>query len=381
VSTLDASPGQVGLLGTLSTIAFLVVGLPAGAWVDRMRRRRVQVAADLARAVLLGSVPVAWWLDRLTLPQLYVVVLLTGVGTVFFDVAAQSFLPHVVGRPALVAANSRLAGVDAVNQVAGRSVGGVLVQAVTAPLAVGVNALTYLWSAACLLRIRRPEPPPVRRPDAHLGREMAEGLRFVLRHPLLRPIAAAGALTNFSVQLSVTMLPVLFVRELGLSAGVLGLYLATGGLGVFLGTAVARRIGRDLGYGRAMWMVGMVSAPAKLLIPLLDRGPMLWVAAAAWLLSTLQVGINNVLQVSLRQRATPDALLDRMNATMRFLLTGAVAAGAAAAGLLGELVGVRAALWVGAVGLALVWVPAYLSPLRTLRELPDQANLDPEGGR
>lgn len=372
MSELDAGPGQVGLLAALSTLAFLLVGLPAGAWVDRLRRRRVQVAADLGRAALLGSVPLAWALDRLTLTQLYAVVLAAGVGTVFFDVAAQSYLPHVVGRPALVEANSRLAAVDAANQVAGRGVGGYLVQLVAAPAAVAVNALTHLCSAVLLLRISRPEPPVARRPDAHLGREIAAGLRFVGRHPLLRPIAAAGALTNFSVQLSVTMLPVLFVRELGLSPGVLGLYLAGGGLGVLLGTTLARRIGRQLGFGRATWVVGLASAPVKLLIPLLDRGPMLWVAGAAWLLTTAQVGVNNVLQVSLRQRATPDALLGRMNATMRFLLTGAVATGAVAAGLLGELAGVRAALWVGAVGLALVWVPAYLSPLRTLRELPDQ---------
>jgi predicted MFS family arabinose efflux permease len=301
-----------------------------------------------------------------------VVVLLAGVATVFFEVAAQSYLPHVVGRPSLVAANARLGSMDAVNQVAGRSVGGYLVQVLTAPLAVAVNALTYLWSAFWLLRIDRPEPPPVRRPETHLVREVAEGLRFVFGHPLLRPIAIAGALTNFSVQVSVTMLPVVFVRELGLSPGVLGLYLAGGGLGVFLGTTAARRIGRRLGYGRAMWIIALGSAPLKLLIPLLDKGVMLWVAAAAWLLSTAQVGINNVLQVSLRQRATPDALLGRMNATMRFLLTGALAIGAAVAGLLGEHAGTRAALWVGAIGLALVWLPAFVSPLRNLRELPDE---------
>lgn len=372
VTTLDASPGQVGLLGTLSTVAFLLIGLPAGAWVDRARRRPVQIAADLARAALIGSVPVAWALDGLTLGHLYAVVLLAGAGTVFFDVAAQSYLPHVVGRAGLVEANSRLASIDAANQVAGRSVGGYLVQLLGPPLAVAVDALSYVWSAACLARVRRPEARPERRPGTRLWPEVREGLRFVGRHPLLRPIAAAGALTNFSVQLSVTMLPIVFVRELGLSAGVLGLYLATGGLGVLLGTTTARRVARVLGYGRAMWLVGLVSAPLKLLIPMIDRGPMLWVAAFAWLLATMQVGLNNVLQVSFRQRVTPDRLLGRMNATMRFLLTGAVAIGAATAGLLGEYAGVRAALWVGAAGLALVWVPTFLSPLRAMRDLPDE---------
>lgn len=370
VTHLDAGAGQVGLLGTFSTLAFLLVGLPAGAWVDRVRRRPVQVAADLARALLLGSIPVAWALDSLTLGHLYAVVLLAGVGTVFFDVAAQSYLPHVVGRGGLVEANSRLASVDAANQVAGRSVGGYLVQLLTAPVAIAVDATSYLWSAFCLGRIRRPEPLADRSDRRRLWGDVREGLRFVVGHPLLRPMAAAGALTNLSVQLNVTMLPVLFVRELDLSAGVLGLYLAGGGLGVLIGTSSARRVGRALGYGRAMWIVGLASAPLKLLIPLVDRGPMLWVAGFAWMLATLQVGLNNVLQVSLRQRITPDRLLGRMNATMRFLLTGAVAVGAALSGVLGEWGGPRAALWVGAAGLAVVWVPTYLSPLRSMRELP-----------
>ena len=371
VTALHASAGQVGLLGTLATAAFLLVGLPAGALVDRMRRRRVQIVADLVRAALLGSVPLAWWTGHLTLAQLYLVVLLTGVGTVFFDVAAQSILPQVVGRDGLVSANSLLGSTDAVNQVAGRSVGGFLVQLLSAPLAVAVNAGTYLWSAACLVRLRYTEPQPVRKPGAHLWREVAEGIGFVARHPILRPLAVAGALTNLSVQLNVIIMPLVFVEMLHLSAGMLGLYLAVGGVGVFLGSVSARPIGGWLGHGRAMWVVGLVTAPLKFVIPLIDRGPLLWLAAGGWLLATLQVGINNVLQVSFRQRATPDGLLGRMNATMRFLLTGAVALGSGLAGLLGQYAGLRATLWVGAAGLALVWVPAFLSPVRRMRDLPN----------
>lgn len=370
VTTLDASPAQVGLLGTLSTVSFLAIGLPAGVWVDRLRRRRLQILADLTRMVLLASVPVTWWLGWLSMELLYAVVLAVGVGTVFFDVAAQSYLPQIVGRDGLVVANARLASADAVSQVAGRSVGGFVVQLLTAPVALLVDATSYLWSALCLLRIRDPDARPPARPDRHLAREIGQGIRFVLGHPLLRPLAAAGAVTNLSVQLTVTLMPLVFVRELGLSAGALGLYLAVGGAGVLVGSLNANRVARWLGYGRAMWIVGLVSAPAKLVIPLIDRGPLLWLAAGGWLLTTVQVGINNVLQVSLRQRVTPDGLLGRMNATMRFLLTGAVALGAAAAGLLGEVAGLRFALWVGAVGLALVWVPAYLSPIRRMRDLP-----------
>ena len=262
--------------------------------MDRVRRRRVQIVADLARAALFGSLPIVWRWHLLTLWQLYAAVLLSGTATVFFDVAAQSYLPFVVGRPGLVAANSRLASVDAINQVAGRSVGGYLVQALTAPLAIAVDAATYLWSAAWLLRIRRTEPKPEPRPDVHLPREVREGVGFVFGHPLLRPIAMAGTLTNLSVQISVVMLPVLFIRELKLSPGVLGLYLTSGGLGVLLGTTAARGIGNRLGHGRAMWIVGLASMPFKAAIPFLNHGPLLWLAALGWLSTTFQVGINNV---------------------------------------------------------------------------------------
>ena len=144
VLTLHATPGEVGLLGVFSTISFLIIGLPAGAWIDRMSKRRVQIAADLVRGVLIGSVPLAWLLHVMTIEQLYVVVLLSGAATVFFDVSAQSYLPHVVGRESLVAANTKLVSMDALNIVAGRSVGGFLVQLLTAPLAVAFNAAHVL---------------------------------------------------------------------------------------------------------------------------------------------------------------------------------------------------------------------------------------------
>jgi predicted MFS family arabinose efflux permease len=370
VSVLHATSAQVGILATLSTIAFLVIGLPAGVWVDRLRRRPVMITADLARTVLLGSVPLTWWLGGLSLIQLYAVVLLAGVCTVFFDVASQSFLPHVVTRARLTDANSALISMNAVGDVSGRSIGGLLVQTLTAPAAIILDAASYLWSAACVWRIRRFEPAAEHGHATHLGREMREGLRFVLGHPLLRAIAAKGALNNVSSQLTVTLLPVLFVRELRLPVGFLGAYLAVGGVGVFIGARCATRIGRRLGHGRAPWILGAALAPANLLLPLIGRGPWLWAAAAAWLLSAFQIGIDNVLLVSFRQRVTPDRLLGRMNATMRFLLHGALALGSALAGLLGEVAGVRAALWVSAVGLALTWLPIFFSPLRRMRDLP-----------
>lgn len=375
VELLDASAGEVGALATLSTLAFLLIGLPAGAWVDRMRRRRVLIAADTAHGLLFASVPVAWWLDGLTLGQLYVVVLLSGCATVFADVTAQSVLPQIVGRDGLVQANAAVVSLMAVGSIAGRGAGGGLVQLLTAPVAVVWTAVSHLASAVRLLWLREGAAPAVRAEARRepLRAQIGAGVRHVLGNKELRALALTAAISNLGTQILNTILPVLFVRELGLSAGVLGLYWAAGGLGLLLGARCARAVAGRFGYGRAFGLIGLLFAPAALLVPLVGRGPWLWIAGAGWLLAMFKVGMNNVLGVSLRQQMTPDALLGRMNATFRFLLTGALAVGAAVAGLLGELVGVHVTLWVGGAVLAAAFLPMYLSPLRTRRALPSDA--------
>ncbi|MFD6276034.1 MFS transporter [Streptomyces sp. NPDC060209] len=374
VSALDASPGQVGALATLSTVAFLLIGLPAGAWMDRMRQRRVLIAADLARAGLFASIPLAWWLDALTLWQLYVVVLLHGCATVFADVGSQSVLPQLVGRADLVRANAAVNTLIAAGTVVGRGAGGGLVQLLTAPVAVVSAAVGYLISALRLTAIRRTPSPPPNPPGqaGRLGPQIAEGLRHVFGNKELRSLALTSACSNLGSQILNTMLPVLFVRELGFPEGVLGLFWAAGGVGLLLGARCAGFVARHLGYGHALGVVGLYMAPAGLLVPLVDRGPWLWVAGAGWLLTMFKTGMHNVLGVSLRQRMTSTALLGRMNATFRFLLTGALAVGAAVAGVIGALAGVHATLWVGGVFLTLSFLPVLLSPVRTRRELPQQ---------
>ncbi|MCX4767085.1 MFS transporter [Streptomyces sp. NBC_01275] len=372
VAALDATPGQVGALATLSTLAFLLIGLPAGAWVDRMRQRRLLVCADLARAALFASVPLAWWLDALTLGQLYAVVLLNGAATVFFDVGSQSVLPQLVGRGALVQANAAVVSLMAASNVAGRGAGGGLVQLLTAPVAVLCAAVAHLASALQLLAVRRRETERGPAPVQGLRAQIAEGVRHVLGNRELRALALTAAVSNLGSQIVNTMLPILFVRELGLPAGALGLYWGAGGLGLLLGARLARPLAARLGFGRTLAVAGLVLAPAALLAPLNGRGPWLWIAGAGWVLAMFKIGVDNVLGVTLRQRMTPDDLLGRMNATFRFVLTGALAVGAAVSGLLGELVGVRATLWVGAALLAVAFLPVFLSPVRTRRELPRQ---------
>ncbi|MFI7677690.1 MFS transporter [Actinophytocola sp. NPDC049390] len=366
VTALRASPGEVGLLATLSTVAFLVIGLPAGAWTDRLRRRGVLITADLARAAVLLSVPVAGWLGALTMGQLYVVVLLTGIGTVFFDVANQSYLPQVVGRTALLAANTRLVSMDAVNNIAGRGVAGFVVALVTAPAALLLDAASYVVSAWCVWRIHHREPRPSRPEGRGLVRE---GVVFVATHPVLRALAVAGAVSNLGIVLVLTMLPVVLVDELGLGAGVLGLFLASGGVGMLVGSLLARGLAARFGAGRVVLLANVVVAPFGFGMSFVGHGPALWLAGVTWLAVTTKVGVDNVLSVSFRQQVTPDALLGRVMATFRFLLTGALAVAAGLAGVLGEWWGPRSALVAGGCALACVWLPALLSPLRHMREL------------
>lgn len=378
VLALSASPAEVGLLATLTTAAFLLIGLPAGVWVDRMRRRGVMIAADLARAVLYASVPAAWWLGALTIEQLYAVALLSGVATVFFDVSAHSYLPHVAGRDRLIEANSVLGSIDSVVHIGGRSAAGFLVQLASAPATVVVTAAGYLVSGAFLLGIRRREPavPAPGGPRESMLRSIGAGARFVAGHPVLRAVAIAGSMTNLGMQLILVMLPVLLVERLGISAGVLGLFFAVGGVSGLIGAATATRVVRRLGAGRALWLLGVVIAPAGLLVPLIDSGPLLWLAGLGWVVVVYKIAVDNVVLVSFRQKVTPDHLLGRQTATMRFLLTGSVAIGAALSGLIGGLAGPRTALWAGAAVLALVWVPLYLSPLRRLRSLTDDPSTE-----
>ncbi|MGC4812936.1 MFS transporter [Micromonospora sp. DT228] len=371
VSLLSASPGEVGLLGALSTAAFLLIGLPAGVWVDRLPHRAVLVAADLTRAALVASVPLAWWAGWLTIPQLYLVVLLTGVATVFADVAAQSYLPQLVGRGRLVAANTLMMSTSATMQIAGRGLGGIVVQALTAPVAIVLDAVTFVVSGVILTRIRA-EAPRRRPPRAPGGfvQHLRTGVRHVTGNPLLRPLALSTASINLTMQLTTTLLPVVFLRELGLGAAALGLFLGMGGIGALLGAVTARPLAERIGHGRALWLPGLLAAPLGGLVTLIDTGPMLWVAGVGWLALAWRTGIGNVIGVSLRQGATPDALLGRMNATFRFLLTGALTIGAVLAGVLGQYGGVRAALVVGAIANALTWLPVFFSPLRTLHRPP-----------
>ncbi|WP_020519599.1 MFS transporter [Catelliglobosispora koreensis] len=374
VLAVRATEFQVGLLFMLMSLAFLLIGLPAGAWVDRLRRRNVLIVADLVRAMLLLSIPVAWWTGVLTIWQLYAVALLLGVFTVFFDVAYQSYLPHLAGRDKLVEGNSKLESMRAVSQIAGPGLGGQLVQILTAPVALLVDAIGMVVSALFVTRIRKREPKPDRAPDAHLLREIREGLRFVVKHPLLRRIAMCTGTFNLFGTMAQSMLLVFLARDLDIREGLIGLVFTIGGIGGLAGALVARRIATWVGQGPAIWLSVALTTPFALLLPLAEPGWKLWLAAAGQAVVGFGVVVYNVNQLSFRQGLTPDHLLGRMNATMRFLVWGTMPIGGLLGGIAGELAGARTTIWIGSIAGCLAFLPVFLSPLRTLRTLPSEAD-------
>jgi len=375
ILTLDVDAFEVGLLTAASTAAHLLLGLPAGAWLDRTRRRTVLVNAFLAQAGILATVPAAYFAGVLTIWQLYAVALLSGTCGLFQDVSQQSYLPGLIGREQLVEANAKLQGVRAVARLAGPGLAGQLVQILTAPVALLATVFSQLLAALSISGIRHAEVMPTRPAGSSLRREVAEGLRFVLGHRLLRPIAACNATFNFAWAANGAMLIVFLARDLRLAEGLIGVFFMFAGAGSLLGAMTGRRVVSALGPGAAIWLVPAVSAPFLLLVPLAQRGPMLWVGAAGYFFVSVGQVIYNVTQVSLRQRLTPERLLGRMSATMRFLVWGTMPIGGLAGGVLGQWLGARPALWITGGIAALASVPLILSPLRGMRELPSA----PEG--
>lgn len=370
VVALSAGEFQVGLLTALGYAAFVLIGLPAGAWVDRMRRRNVLIVADLLRALVLVTIPLAWWADLLTIWQLYAVALAHGVLTVFFDVAYQSYLPFLVGRANIVEGNAKLEAVRATATIAGPSLAGGLVQLLGAPIAVAANVVSFLGSAGFVRLIGRREPAPEVAGRQRLVQDIKEGLRFVLRSPYLRAIAASTGSANLFAGLAGAMEMVYLVRVIGLPAGQIGVFFSIAAVGGLLGAVLSRRVAAWLGQGRTIWVSMAVSSPFWVLLPLARPGWSIWVAAAG--IGVFQAGtvVYNVTQVSFRQGLTPERLLGRMNATMRFLVWGTLPLGGLLGGVLGELLGARTALWIAAAGISMAFLPTFLSPLRGVRELP-----------
>lgn len=379
VTTLAADAGEVGLLSAASTVPFLLLGLPAGAWLDRVRRRPVMVAADLVRFALLAAVPVLHAAGLLSLPVLAVVTFLVGCCTVFFDLASQSHLPDLVGGRDLVRTNGRLATIIQSSVVAGPAVAGWLCARLEPTWVLLVTAAGYAWSAAWLSRIHPAEAPRPAVAHRHLGREVREGLSFVTRTSALRAVTIAGATVNFAVAGAMAMFPLVFLRDLGWSEADLGLFLGAGGVGGLAGAVCAEPLARVLGLGRGMLVIGVAVAPAALLVPMVGTrvpGP---VAAVAWAAVIFKVGYDGVLAMSLRQIVTPSGLLGRVNGTMRVTFSTALTLGSLTVAVVGSATSPRTALAVCCAAFALVWVPLLWSDLPRVRSV-DGAELSRTAG-
>lgn len=379
VGVLNATPFEMGLLAAASTIAFLLIGLPAGVWVDRMRRKPLMIAMDVARAALMVSVPVAWWLDLLDLPQLIVVSLAVGVCTVFFDVAYQSYLPSLVGRGQLVEGNSKLQASLSVAEVSGPAIGGYAAQFLGAANGVLATGLGYLSSAFFLVRIKTVEPAPERHPDPHLRREIAEGLRFVFGNVTLRMIVACTGTSNFFHGIQNAVLVLFLLQTVGLSEGTAGLVLSAGGVGGVLGAAFAYRIGVLVGQARMIWLIPLLTWPFTLALPFVSDGWGLVLPMAGLAVNVFGIVVYNVGQVSYRQAICPDHLLGRMNASIRWVVWGTTPLGALLGGGLGSWIGIVPTLWVSVLGSVLGMVWLLLSPLRSMRDLPATSSVEAHG--
>ncbi|MDQ2585714.1 MFS transporter [Saccharothrix yanglingensis] len=368
IEALDASEFQVGLLTAAGMAAFLVVGLPAGVLVDRVRKRPLLVWGTTGRALLLATVPLAGWFGGLTFAHLVLAALLAGVLTVLVDVAGQAYLPVLVDRDGLTAGNARLVSSQQVARLVGRPLGGPLVQLLGGANAVPAISASYLAAALLLRGVRAVEEPAPRR-DRALWTEMGEGLRFVLGHPLLRPIALCTTSYNLTHSVWGAVNVLFLLRDLALSPTAASALLGAGSAGGALVGLAASRL-RRLGTARLVWLSLLVTQPFWLLVPLTapDWRIALFVVGTA--VTSVGVVVYDVTQVSLRQSLCPPGLQGRMNATVRFLAWGASPLGALAGGALAGWIGVRDTLWVASAGMALSVLWVLLSPLRAMRDAP-----------
>src|SRR5918994_428202 len=368
IVVLDASPFAVAALGTVEFLPFLLFTLPAGVWVDRLRRRAILIVADYGRAALLFTVPVAYALDALTMAQLYVVGFLVGTFTVFFDVSYQSYLPALVELERIIEGNSKLEVSRTTAQITGPGVAGGLIGLVTAPYAVLLDAISFLGSGLFLTAIRKEEPKPARAEGTkpRMRTELKEGLQYVVHHPLLRPQALCTGTSNFFSNVTFAVFLVYAVRTLDLSAAEIGLIFTIGGPGGLAAARTSQPITGGVGVRRAAGANWATGGSAAFLVPLAPQDFPHPFLVAFGLLSSFAIVVYNITQVSLRQAITPERIQGRMNSVMRFLVWGTIPLGSLVGGVLTTFIGLKAPLIVGGCRTCFSFRPFLLYPVRAL---------------
>jgi MFS family permease len=378
---LDASTFEVAALGTVEFAPFILFTLPAGVWVDRLPRRPILIVGDFGRAALLFTIPLAYVADVLTLSQLYVVGFLVGICTVFFDVAYQSYLPSLVARDQIVEGNSKLEVSRSAAQIGGPGIGGGLIELITAPYAVLVDAVSFLASGLFVLRIRKQEERVASASSdqrTSLWVELKEGLRFVLGNPNLRAQAGCTATSNLFFSLGFSIMLVYFVRVLDLSPGVIGVVFSVGAAGSLVGAFTARRISTRFGIGPTTIGVTLLQGPAMLLIALAPVDAPIPFLIASQLVVGFAIVVYNITQLSYRQAICPARLQGRMNSVMRFLVWGTIPVGTLAGGALGTWIGLRETIVFSAIGGGSSFLWILLSPQRHLRDMPEPIDEEPQ---
>ena len=373
VLILNASEWEIGVLGAAQVAAFLVVGLPAGAWIDRMRKRHVMIWADAVRAVALGALPVLAMLGVLHIWHLYVVALIMGIATVFFDVSNQSFIPSLVRGDQIAEANGKLQTTEQLAGLAGPAAAGWLIGVFTAPIAIIIDAATYVASFFTLLFTKDHEK--LRAPEDHapLMKEIGEGLRWVFGNPLLRRIVGTTGTANFFGTISGTLMPIFVLRELGLTPTMFGLVFSVSAIGGLLGAIATPRIVAKIGEARAIPISAIGFCTVPFFLPAISLVPELAFPflAIQMFLTSFTVLLYNITQVTFRQRITPPRLLGRMNASVRFVVWGVMPIAALLAGALGTWIGVVPTLWIAAIGELFAGLFVVTGPFWTMRELPE----------
>jgi MFS family permease len=377
VVLLGASTLQVGLLSAAGTLPFLLIALPAGLIVDRTAKRRLMICCDLARMLIIGSIPAAYALGVLTIAQLYAAALLAGVLTVFFDVAYQSYVPGLIGSEQLVDGNGKLGATQSFAQVAGPGLGGALFGFLRAG-AMSADAVSYGVSSASMLLIRAPEPERTTAAAAaaaagqatRLRTELLAGLAFVAGNRILRKVAACTGTANLFSAMIFAVEIIFMVRVLHVRPAYTGLLIAIGSVGGVIGGIVSGPLARRIGSARIIWVSILGFSALGVLLPLAEPGWRIVLIPAGLFGFAFASVLYNIAQLSFRQSICPPHLLGRMNAAIRWIVWGTLPLGSLLGGVLGSTLGVRPTIWIGVIGswAAGFWV--LFSPLRAMRDIP-----------
>ncbi len=377
-TTLHATPAQMGLLVAAESLPILLLGLLAGTWLDRRTKRPVMIVTDLGRGVLLLAIPAAWATGVLRIELLIAIAFLVGCLSVFFDIASQSLLPMILRDERLAEGNARLFTGWSIAEIAGPGVAGWLVQAITAPFAILVDAVSYIASAVLLLGMRPNEQQSMHgdhTAQPHFLRELLDGLHLVVRDPVLRATALATGLWNLFDGARWAVLILFMTRTLGLDPTFIGVVFMASSVGYLIGSLLPQRVARRLGLGHAI-LLGIVLAIPSELLTALASGPPLQaavMAVAGFFLTGAAIPVYDVNQFSLRQAVIPLHMQGRGNATMRTIIRGSVPLGAVVGGLLAERIGLRGVMVFAALGGVAAFLAIWFSPVRTMQTLPTRA--------